>query len=90
MCQYRHSGEGLLQGIESRAAFVGEILGGGFADEAGEWDSNVRIVQNKMSVEISEPEEGLYVFNLVGFRPILNDLDLISSHGKSTWREDIT
>ena len=78
MCQYWCSGEGLLQHVESRAAFVGELPSRAFAGEAGEQDSDVRVMWNKMLVEISKPQEGLYVFNLVGFRPILNDLDLVS------------
>ena len=58
--------------------------------ESGEWDSNVRVVWEETPLEISEHQEGLYIFNLARFRPILNDLDLVSSYGKSTWREDIT
>ena len=58
--------------------------------EAGERDSNVGVMWDKMPVELSEPQEGMYVFNLAGLRPILNNLDLISSHSKSTQREDIT
>ena len=58
--------------------------------EAGERDGDVRVMWNKTPVEINKPQEGLYVFNLVGFRPILNDLDFVGSHGKSTQREDIT
>ena len=90
VCQYQHSGEGLLQHVESGAAFVGEIPRRAFAGKVGEWDSNARVVWNKMPVELSEPQEGMYVFNLAGLRPILNNLDLISSHSKSTQREDIT
>ena len=90
MCQYQHSGEGLLQHVESRVAFVREIPSRAFAGEAGEWDGNVGVVWNKTPVEISKPQEGLYVFNIAGLRPILNDLDFIGSHGKSTQREDIT
>ena len=53
-------------------------------------DGSKGVVWNKMPVEISEPQEGLYGFNLVGLRPILNDLDFIGCHGKFTWREDVT
>ena len=42
------------------------------------------------SVEISKTQEGLYIFNLLRFRPILNDLYFIGCHGESTRREDIT
>ena len=60
------------------------------AGEAGEWDSDVGVAQDETHVEIGQPQEGLYVFNVVGLRPILNDLYLINCHGKSVWREDIT
>ena len=58
--------------------------------EVGEWNGNVRVVQNETPVEISKPQERLYVFDLVGLRPILNDLCFIGCHGKSTWGEDVT
>ena len=58
--------------------------------EVGEQNGNVRVVQDETPVEISETQERLYIFNLSRFRPILNDLYLISCHGESTWREDIT
>ena len=44
VCQYQHSGEGLLQHVESGAAFVGEIPRRAFAGKVGEWDSNARVV----------------------------------------------
>ena len=44
MCQYRHSGEGLLQHVESGAALVREIPSGAFAGEVGKQDSNVGVV----------------------------------------------
>ena len=47
--------------------------------EAGEQNSDVRVVQNEMSIEISKTQERLYIFNLSRFRPILNDLYFISS-----------
>ena len=58
--------------------------------EAGEWNSDDRVVQNETSVEISKTQERLYIFNLSRFRPILNDLYFIGYHGESTQREDIT
>ena len=58
--------------------------------EVGEWNGNVRVVWNETLVEISKFQERLYVFNLLGLRPVLNDLYFIGCHGKSTWREDVT
>ena len=90
MCQYWCSGEGFLQCTESRVAFVGEIPCRAFAGEASERNGDVGVVWNETPVEISKPQERLYVFDLVGLRPILNDLYFIGCHGKSTWREDVT
>ena len=58
--------------------------------EVGEWNGDVRVVWDEVSIEISETQERLYIFNLSRFRPILNDLYFISCHGESTRREDIT
>ena len=58
--------------------------------EVGEWNGDVRVVWDEVSIEISETQERLYIFNLSRFRPILNDLHFISCHGESTRREDIT
>ena len=90
MHQYWCSGEGFLQCDESGVAFVRETPSGAFAGEVGEWNSNVGVVWNEMPVEISKPQEGLYVFNLAGLRPIMNDLYFVGCHGKSTRREDVT
>ena len=88
--QHWCGGEGFLQCVESGAAFVREILSGALAGEVGEQNGDVRVVQNETPVEISKTQEGLYVFNLAGLRPILNDLYFIGCHGKSTQREDVT
>ena len=45
--------------------------------------------RNEMLVEIGKTQEGLNVFNLVGFRPILNDLDIVGGHGETAWRKDV-
>ena len=58
--------------------------------KAGEQNGDVGVVWDEMPVEISETQERLYIFNLLRFRPILNDLYFISCHGESTQGEDIT
>ena len=58
--------------------------------EVGKWNGDVRVVWTETPIEISETQERLYIFNLSGFRPILNDLYFIGCHGKSAWREDVT
>ena len=71
-------------------AFIREVPSRAFVGEVGEWNGNVRVVWNETLVEISKFQERLYVFNLLGLRPVLNDLYFIGCHGKSTWREDVT
>ena len=39
-----------------------------------------------MLVEIGVAQEGLDVFNLSGFGPILNDLDFVGGHSEATQR----
>ena len=38
-----------------------------------------------MPVEIGEAQEGLDVFDLSGFGPILNELDLVRGHSEAAW-----
>ena len=57
--------------------------------EVGEWNSDIRVFRNKMPIEISKAQEGLDVFNLSGFGPILNDLDFVRGHSEATQREDV-
>ena len=47
--------------------------------EVGEWNGDVRVVWDETPVEISKTEERLYIFNLLRFRPILNDLCTLSA-----------
>ena len=64
-------------------AFVREVPSRAFAGEVGEWNSDVGVMRNEMSIEISKTQERLYIFNLSRFRPILDDLYFISCHGES-------
>ena len=42
-----------------------------------------------MLIEIGKAKEGLDVFDLLGFRPILNDLDLVRGHSEAALRKYI-
>ena len=42
-----------------------------------------------MPVEIGKAQEGLDVFDLSGFGPILNDLDLVGGHSEAARRKYI-
>ena len=89
MGQDQHSSEGFFQQCESRAALVREVPSGTFTSEMGERNSDFGVFQNKMPIEIGEAQEGLDVFDLSGFGPILNDLDFVRGHSEATRREYI-
>ena len=89
MGQDQCSGEGFLQQCESRAALFGEVPSSSFTSEVGEWNGGFRVFWNEMLIEIGKAQEGLDVFNLLGFGPILNDLDFVGGHSEATWREDV-
>ena len=42
-----------------------------------------------MLIEIGEAQEGLDVFDLLGFGPILTDLDLVGGHSEAAQRKYI-
>ena len=58
-------------------------------DETGEWDSDIQIVVDEATVEVTKTKEGLYVFNLPRFRPFANDLDLIFGHCQAFSLQDV-
>jgi hypothetical protein len=68
MSQYWSSGKGLLQGLESRLAIVGEIPFDSFPGESGKRNSDIGVVVNEVSIEVSKllhpcntvPDSGLW------------------------------
>ena len=66
MHQHWCSGEGFLHCVESRVALVREVPSRAFAGEVGEQNGDVGVMQNEIPVEISETQEGLYVFIFQG------------------------
>ena len=57
--------------------------------EAGEWDSNVRVIVDEATIEVRETKEGLNVFDLLRFRPFENDLDFIFGHRQAFSLQDV-
>ena len=47
------------------------------------------VVWNKPSIEVREPQEGLYIADLPGFGPVQDRLDLRLRHRKSGGRENV-
>ena len=57
--------------------------------EMGEQNGDFGVFWNKTPIEIGKAQEGLDVFNLSGFGPILNDLDFVRGHSEAAQREYI-
>ena len=83
------SGEGLFQWHESGVALIGEVPSSTFMSEMGEWNGDCGVFWNKTLIEIGKAQEGWDVFDLPGFRPILNDLDFVGGHSEAAQREDV-
>ena len=66
MCEYGCSGKCFLKRGKSCACLVGKLECDAFAGEAGEWDNNVRVVEDEATIKISEAEEGLNTFTFCG------------------------
>ncbi|KIO03918.1 hypothetical protein M404DRAFT_144465, partial [Pisolithus tinctorius Marx 270] len=82
--------EGILQMEESRVALLGKVPRSTLLREVSEWDDDVRVVINELSVEICETKERLDVSHLLRLRPVVDCLNLLSGHGETRGRKDIT
>ncbi|KIO14824.1 hypothetical protein M404DRAFT_119567, partial [Pisolithus tinctorius Marx 270] len=58
--------------------------------EVSEWNDNVGVVINESSVEICKAEERLDVSHLLWLRPVADCLNLLSGHGETRGRKNIT
>ncbi|KIN99348.1 hypothetical protein M404DRAFT_155617, partial [Pisolithus tinctorius Marx 270] len=58
-----------------RSPFVGKL---------SQWYDNVQVIKDKPAVEVSEAEEGLYVFDLARLGPIADGLDLFLRHSEAS------
>src|SRR3979490_1562299 len=56
----------------------------------GQWNCEVGVIENKMSIEICESEEGLHIFDFSWFGPILDDFDLVFGHSKAIGQENLS
>ncbi|KIO05708.1 hypothetical protein M404DRAFT_140432 [Pisolithus tinctorius Marx 270] len=86
----RSGAEGILQAEESRAALLGKVPRNTLSHEASEWNDNVRVVINESSVEICKTKERLDVSHLPQLRPVADCLNLLSRHGETGGRKNIT
>ena len=50
-----------------------------------EWNHDIRVIKNEYLVKFCEYEEGLNVLDFAQFWPFLDGLDLVISHGETSW-----
>ncbi|KIO05710.1 hypothetical protein M404DRAFT_140347, partial [Pisolithus tinctorius Marx 270] len=58
--------------------------------EVSEWNDDVGVVINESSVEVHETKERLDVSHLLWLRPVMDHLNLLSRHGETGGRKNIT
>ena len=80
----------LLKSPKGSLTCVGEIPCCTFPSELGEWDDGIGVLINESSVEVTEPEKGLNVLDIPGFRPFQNCLDFVRGHLEALRAEDVT
>ncbi|KIO03370.1 hypothetical protein M404DRAFT_145629 [Pisolithus tinctorius Marx 270] len=90
VCEDRSRAEGILQVEESRAALLGKVPRSTLSREVSEWNNDVGVVINESSVEICKTKERLDVSHLPWLRPVLDCLNLLSRHGETGGRKNIT
>ena len=59
-----------------------------FLSEVDEGVSDIRVVGNESSVEVSKAEEGAYILDFGGGRPFGNSIKFDGVHGKLTGFDD--
>ncbi|KIN95102.1 hypothetical protein M404DRAFT_166698 [Pisolithus tinctorius Marx 270] len=82
--------EGILQAEESGAALLGKVPRSTLSREASERNDDVGVVINESSIEICETKERLDVSHLPRLRPVADCLNLLSRHGETRGRKNIT
>ena len=77
--------ERFLEKFESGVAFQREVPCSTFPCEC-----DFRVIMNESPVEVGEAKEGLYVFNLPRFRPLLDNLNFFLGHCQAKVRQDVS
>jgi hypothetical protein len=90
MCEDRSCGESLLECVEGRLTILGKVPLDFLPSWSRERNCDIGVVMDESSIEVGEPKKRLDIFHFTGYRPLLNGLDLVGSHGKAVWREDIS
>ncbi|KIO05557.1 hypothetical protein M404DRAFT_140936, partial [Pisolithus tinctorius Marx 270] len=60
--------------------FLREVPRSPLASKLSQWYDNVRVIKDKLAVEVGKAEERLYVLDLVRLSPVTDGLDLFLGH----------
>ncbi|KIN94149.1 hypothetical protein M404DRAFT_169006, partial [Pisolithus tinctorius Marx 270] len=82
--------EGILQAEEGGATLLGKVPRSTLLHEASEWNDDVGLAINESSVEVCKAKERLDVSHLLQLRPVTDCLNLLSRHGETRGRKNIT
>ena len=61
-----------------------------FPCELGEQNCDLQVVMNELPIEVGEAKEGLNVFDLLRFWPLLDDLDFLIGHCQAKVHQDVS
>ena len=61
--------------------FLSKVERDGFASKMGEGNHNFGVITDESLIKIHKPKKKLNILNSLGFRPILNNLNLGLVHG---------
>ncbi|KIN97862.1 hypothetical protein M404DRAFT_159354 [Pisolithus tinctorius Marx 270] len=86
----RSRAEGILQAEESRAALLRKVPRSTLSHKVSEWNDDVGVVINELSIEVCKTKERLDVSHLPWLRPVADCLNLLSGHGETGGRKIIT
>ena len=84
----RSGGERGLQGVKGSLALVCPCPLCGLSGKTSERNGYVGVMRNESTIEVSKPQEGLYILNLARSWPIQDGLYLVRGHPKSFRRKD--
>src|SRR6266481_2319166 len=82
--------EGLFEGVKGGPAFVGPIPRNILLRQARKQHCDHGVAINKTAIRVREAEERLDVPDFAGFWPVLDGLNLILGHTKTTRRKHVS
>src|SRR6266481_5395122 len=82
--------EGLFEGVKGGLALVGPIPRNILLRQAHKWHCDHGVAINKTAIKVREAEERLDIPDFAGFWPVLDGLNLILGHTKTTRRKHVS